>query len=233
VVELYYWPGLPGRGEFVRLLLEDAGIEYVDHARRADGMKRMLALIAGAGAGLAPFGPPFIVDGARTVAQTALILHHLATKHRLVPEDRAVEALQLQLTIADFIVEIHDTHHPIGGGLYYEDQKPEARRRAADFLAARLPKFLGWFERVLAAGDGKHLVTGVPSYADLSMFQVLAGLEYAFPNAFERIASDIPLLMELRDRVAERPRIAAYLASERRQAFNQHGLFRHYPELDP
>jgi glutathione S-transferase len=229
VVELYYWPEIQGRGELVRLALEDAGTPYVDVARGRGGVEKMLALMEGAAPGLAPFAPPFIRDGSRIVAQTALVLDYLAAPKGA---DARRQALQIQLTLADFIVEIHDTHHPIAGSLYYEDQRDEARRRAPIFLEERMPRFLGWLERTLARGDGEHVVAGVESYADLSTFQVLAGLGYAFPSAFERTASDIPLLMELHDRVAARPRIAAYLASPRRIRFNRMGIFRHYPELD-
>jgi glutathione S-transferase len=231
--ELFYWPGVPGRGEFVRLALEDAAAAYVDVARKS-GTASMTRLMAGAGPGLAPFGPPFLRSGRLVIAQTANILAWLAPRHRLVPAGDAarVHAHQLQLTIADFIVEIHDTHHPIAGGLYYEDQRPEAKRRAAVFLAERLPKFLGYFERAIERNDGKHMLGRGNTYVDLSMFQVMSGLAYAFPRAMAKLARRTRRLEALRERVAGRPRIAAYLQSERRIEFNQHGLFRHYPELD-
>jgi glutathione S-transferase len=154
-----------------------------------------------------------------------------------VPDDEGsrIAANQLQLTIADFVNEVHDTHHPIGTSLYYEDQKPEAKARAKGFIADRVPKFLGYFEAVLRANaksKGCHAIGRGLSYVDLSLFQVLVGLAYGFPKAVRRAEKDIPLLLALRDRVAERPRIKAYLASDRRIPFNEDGIFRRYPELD-
>jgi glutathione S-transferase len=239
--ELYYWPQIQGRGEFVRLLLEDAGADYVDVARlprsRGGGVQALMRILEGGGPGLRPFAPPFIKASDAVIAQTANILAFLAPRHDLVPpdEERRAEAHQLQLTIADAVAEAHDTHHPISGEKYYEDQKREARARATHFLKNRMPKFLRYFEDVLGRNrqsDGKCLVGAGHSYADLSMFQLLCGLQYAFPNAFARLGRETPRLLALRDRVAARPRIAAYLASERRIPFNERGIFRHYPELD-
>jgi len=232
--ELYYWPSIQGRGEFVRLVLEEAGAPYVDVARAKGGMEKMLALLARGADGVRPFAPPFLKAGKLIVFQTADICAFLAARHRLVPKDEAsrLHAHALQLTIADLVAEVHDAHHPIAGGLYYEDQKREAKKRAADFLRERLPKFLGYFERVLEENDCAHLIGRKLSYVDLSMFQVVEGLTYAFPRAMARIAPTIPLLRALRAGVAARPRIAAYLASPRREPFNEMGIFRHYPELD-
>jgi glutathione S-transferase len=232
--ELYYWPGIPGRGEFVRLALEQAAVPYVDVARRPNGMEAMMKLLERGANGLQPFAPPFLKSGDLVIAQTATILAYLGPRHGLVPRDdpSQLRAQQLQLTIADLVAEAHDTHHPIAGSLYYEDQKSEARKRSRIFVEERLPKYLGYFEQVLDRNDGQHLVGRALSYVDLSAFQVIAGLEYAFPNAMARQARRIPLLRRLHDRVAEQPRLAAYLASERRLPFNQEGIFRHYPELD-
>lgn len=236
--ELYYWPSIQGRGEFVRLALEDAGAPYVDVARlpakEGGGVAAMMKLMANPGDALQPYAPPFLRSGELLIAQTANILLYLAPRLGLVSGDEASRfaANQLQLTLADLVGEVHDTHHPIASSLYYEDQKPEAVRRAADFAKTRMPKLLGYFERVLERAGGEHFVGGAPSYVDLSVFQVIAGLEYAFPKATKRIAGTVPRLMELHARVAERPRIAAYLASPRRIAFNEQGIFRRYPELD-
>jgi glutathione S-transferase len=236
---LYYWPGIQGRGEFVRLALEEANAPYVDVGRTDGGMKAMMSIVEGAGgahggSGLVPFAPPFLVHGKLTIAQTANILLWLAPRHGLVPKDEAsrVAAHQLQLTVTDFVSEVHDTHHPIATFLYYEDQKPEAKRRTEGFLEKRLPKFLGYFERVLERGGGKYLVKRRFTYVDLSLFQMIAGLSYAFPKAMAKQKKKHPLLLSLHDRVAARPRIAAYLASPRRLPFNDHGIFRHYPELE-
>jgi glutathione S-transferase len=237
-IELYYWPGIPGRGEFVRLALEDAGAPYVDVARsRKNGMAAMGAILAGKSRGALPLAPPFVRVGGTVVSQTANILAFLAPRLRLVPSNpaRRAEVQQIQLTLADFVGEIHDTHHPIAGGLYYEDQRAAAKRRARDFVANRLPKYLGWLERILArnrSSAGRWLVGADRTYADLSTFHIVDGLRYAFPRAMAVQETKLPLLVALRDRVAERPRIAAYLGSSRRQPFNQMGIFRHYPELD-
>jgi glutathione S-transferase len=194
----------------------------------------MLKVLGTGDGSLEPYAPPFLRSGTLVIAQTANILAYLAPRHGLVADDEAsrVHANQLQLTLADLVAEAHDTHHPVAGGLYYEDQKREARRRAADFIAERLPKYLKYCERVLERNGGEFMVGRALSYVDLSMFQVLEGLRYAFPNALARLERRVPLLRSLRPRIAARPRLAAYLASERRIPFNEDGIFRHYPELD-
>ena len=235
VYRLYYWPEIQGRGEFVRLALEEAGAAYVDVARSGkSGMDAMLRLMEGEGVERPPFGPPFLGAGRLLIAQTANILMFLGGRHRLAPsnEEGRLFAHQLQLTIADLVAEVHDVHHPISSRLYFEDQRREAKRRAPEFLAHRAPKFLGYFERVLARGGKGFLVGARLTYPDLSLFQVVEGLRYAFPRAMARLERRLPLAVALHDRVAARPRIAAYLASERRIPFNQMGIFRHYPELD-
>ena len=232
---LYYWPSIQGRGEFVRLALEEAGAAYDDVARLKAGVPALTRFLQGGPGVRPPFAPPFLKAGKLVIAQTANILQWLAPRHGLVPKDEPgrIWAHQLQLTISDWLVEVHDTHHPMGGAFYYEDQKPESQRRAAHFAATRLPKFLGYFERLLPDRKGGGWLLGRTfSYADLSLFQVLAGLRYAFPRAMDRLATKHPRSAALHDRVASRPRVAAYLASPRRIAFNQHGIFRHYPELD-
>ncbi|HEY6146541.1 MAG TPA: glutathione S-transferase [Thermoanaerobaculia bacterium] len=236
-VELYYWPTIQGRGEFVRLLLEEAGADYVDVARAKGGMAAMMRFLSEKEPGALPFAAPFVKVGDAVVSQTANILAFLAPELGLVPDDEVhrAEASQIQLTIADFVGEVHDVHHPIAGSLYYEDQKKEAKRRAPLFLKERLPKYLGWLEDVLArnaTSGGQWLVGSDVTYADLSAFQVIDGLRYAFPRAMARLERRIPRLVALRDRVAALPRIEAYLASERRIPFNQQGIFRRYPELD-
>lgn len=235
--ELYYWPSIQGRGELIRLALEDAGASYVDVARRSaaegGGVAAMQKLMKSTPS-LEPFAPPFLRSGDLVIAQTANILLYLGPRLGLAPSDEAgrLHANQLQLTIADIYGEVHDTHHPIATGLYYEDQKPEAVRRATSFVRERAPKFLGYLERVLTKNGGHHMVGGASSYVDLSVFQVIEGLEYAFPRGMAALAPKIPHLRRLRDEVKARPRIAAYLASPRRLAFNENGIFRRYPELD-
>jgi glutathione S-transferase len=232
---LYYWPTIQGRGEFVRLALEEAAADYVDVARRgAAGMSAMLRLMESERVERPPFGPPFLGAGKLLIAQTANILLFLGPRHGLAPakEEGRLFAHQLQLTVADLVQEVHDVHHPISSRLYYEDQRREAKRRAPELLAHRVPKFLGYFERVLARGGKGFLLGGRLTYPDLSLFQVVEGLRYAFPRAMGRMERRLPRTVALRDEVAGRPRIAAYLASERRIPFNEMGIFRHYPELD-
>ena len=238
--ELYYWPSIQGRGEFIRLALEEGAADYVDVARLPEseggGRPAIARLLEDAGDGRTPFAPPILRVGKLLISQTANILLYLGPRLGLVPQSEAARlwAHQLQLTLSDLVVEAHDTHHPIAKSLYYEDQKPEALRRAADFRALRLPKFLGYFVRVLAANPGgdRYLVGKSLTYVDLSIFQVVAGLNYAFPRAMKGMSRKHPRLTALHQRVQERPRIAAYLASRRRIPFNEHGIFRHYPELD-
>jgi glutathione S-transferase len=234
--ELYYWPNIQGRGEFVRLALEEAGADYVDVARRPgkNGMPAMLALLDGKRVKHPPFAPPFLKCGKLLIGQTTNILLVLGARENLAPRQEAMRLWvnQLQLTIADLLVEAHDTHHPISVNLYYEDQRREAKQRAADFTAHRIPKFLRYFEEVLHRSGGPYVLGRRVTYADLSLFQIVEGLRYAFPKAMRRLEKKAPRLLALHDRVAARPRITAYLASERRIAFNEEGIFRHYPELE-
>ncbi len=237
--ELYYWPGIQGRGEFVRLALEDAGASYVDVAREQGpgrGVKALMAMLEGKASQRTPFAPPFLRDGEIVVSHVANILHYLGPKLKLAPGDEAggAYALGLQLTITDFVAEAHDTHHPISTDLYYEDQKKEAKARASAFLAHRVPKYLGYFERALRGNPAgpTRCVGDAFSYVDLSLFQVWAGLSYAFPRAFADAQARYPALAALAIQVAARPNVARYLASDRRVRFNESGIFRHYPELD-
>jgi glutathione S-transferase len=168
------------------------------------------------------------------IGQTANILLYLGARHGLAPkdEDGRLWANQLQLTIADLVAEVHDTHHPIASALYYEEQRPEAKRRSADFWKRRVPKYLGYFENVIARSGGPYFLGRRLGYVDLSLFQIVEGLRYAFPKRMKRSEKKVPRVIALRERVAKRPRVAAYLASERRIPFNEWGIFRHYRELD-
>lgn len=231
--ELYYWPTIQGRGEYVRLALEDAGADYIDAARRGNGENKMMKMMDTA-KGTPPFAPPFLKAGKLVIGQTANILLYLGPRHGLVPKAEAQRLWvhQLQLTIADFVVEIHDTHHPLGPTLYYEDQRPSAKKRTAEFWGERAPKFLGYFERLIDGSGGPYLNGRRLCYADLSLFQIVEGLRYAFPNNMKRFERNVPRVIDLHDRVADRPNIKAYLASDRRIPFNEDGIFRHYPALD-
>jgi len=234
--ELYYWPSIQGRGEFVRLALEDAGADYLDVARGAKGMAAMMRFMESRSVKNPPFAPPFLKAGKLVIAQTANILFFLGPRLGLAPKNEPgrLWAHQLQLTIADWVAEAHDTHHPISGSLYYEDQKREAKRRAADFTAERMPKFFDYFEGILQRNSkGSEFLLGRQlSYIDLSLFQMIEGLRYAFPKAMKKLEKKYRRALALRDRVAARPRIARYLDSPRRIPFNQEGIFRSYPELE-
>jgi len=234
--ELYYWDGLQGRGEYVRLALEEAGADYVDVARTDGGSDKMMDFMHGKRGSEMPFAPPFLKDGDLVVSHVANVLFYLGPKLGLAPKDEngRIFANGLQLTIADFVMEVHDTHHPISTMDYYEDQKDEAKARSKAFLKNRVPKFVGYFERIIAAnpaGSG-YTVGDALTYVDLSLFQIAEGLAYAFPRAMKNFDDRYPNVAKLRDVVRERPNIKAYLASKRRLAFNESGIFRHYPELD-
>ena len=230
--QLFYWPGIQGRGEFVRLALEDAGASYDDVARKSGGMGRVTAMMDKEKR--PPFAPPFLKAGRLVIAQAAEILFYLGPKLKLAPRAEADRLWlhQLQLTVTDFVKEIHDTHHPLGGEFYYEDAKPEAKRFTENFLAERAPKYLGYFDTVIKKSGGPYLLGRRVSYGDLSLFQLIEGLRYAFPKAMKRIERDVPRVVAVHDKVAERPGIKKYLASPRRIPFNESGIFRRYPELD-
>ena len=234
--ELYYWPGIQGRGEFVRLALEHAGIPYTDIARGPGGIDKLIEFLEDENIPHTPYAPPFIRAGDLIIGQTANILLYLGKHHALAPADEAgrLWTHQLQLTVIDVVVEAHDAHHPVAGELYYEDQKKEAKRRAKNFCENRIPKYLDYFEKVLVANpDSDQFTVGnTLTYVDLSLFQVVAGLRYAFPNTMARLEKDWPLLIALHDRIEQSPELNDYLSSERRIPFNEEGIFRHYPELD-
>ncbi len=232
--ELYYWPTIQGRGEYVRLALEDAGVDYIDVARRGERGVDAMTKMMQARRGTPSFAPPFLKVGPLVIGQTANILLYLGSRHGLAPRAEAgrLWVHQLQLTISDLVLEIHDTHHPLGPSLYYEEQKRPAKQRSDGFWKERVPKYLGYFERLLDNSSGAYITGRRATYADLSLFQIVEGLQYAFPKRMKKFQRKIPGLMNLRDRVAERPNIKAYLTSERRIAFNEDGIFRHYKALD-
>ncbi|MEE2951513.1 MAG: glutathione S-transferase [Pseudomonadota bacterium] len=239
-LDLYYWPMIPGRGEFVRLVLEVADVDYRDVARLpvedGGGIDAMMAVVKSGIGGKMPFAPPFIVDGDRLISQTAECCIYVAERNGLAPRDESLRlfARSLALTTADFVAEIHDVYHPVGTGLYYEEQKPEAKRRAEAFRQERLPKFLNWYERVLTANPKgpDWLVGDRLSYVDLGLFQSIEGLGYAFPKRMASASDSWPMVMALVARLREDHRLRDYLSSDRRMAFNEDGIFRYYPELD-
>src|SRR6195952_5633483 len=235
--QLYYWPTIQGRGEYVRLALEEAGCGYTDVARHGHGMgamSKMLEAEKGKGTATPPLAPPFLKAGKLVIGQTANILLYLGSRHGLAPkaEPGKLWVHQLQLTITDLVQEVHDTHHPLGSSLYYEDQKAAAKKRSDEFWTARVPKYLGYFEELLATNGGAYVTGRRLTYVDLSLFQIVEGLRYAFPKRMKTFEPEIPGLVGLRDRVAARPNIKAYLASDRRIAFNEDGIFRRYKALD-
>jgi len=230
---LYYWPFIQGRGEYVRLALEDAGADYDDVARGGDGMAAMMRMME-ARKGTPPFAPPFLKAGKLVIGHTANILLYLGARHGLAPKAEGGKSWVhgMQLTITDFVLEIHDTHHPLGPSLYFEDQRAPAKKRTEEFWKERVPKYLGYFEELMEVGGGAYITGRRATYVDLSLFQLIAGLRYAFPNRMKAFERKVPHLVELHDRVAARPNIKTYLASERRIPFNEQGIFRRYKELD-
>ena len=230
--DLWYWPGAPGRGEFVRVALEAAGIDYVDRVRE-EGVQALVDDLEQR-SGIRPFAPPYLTDGDITIAQVAHIVTWLADRHGFGAEEERgnLELIMLQLTITDITAEAHDVHHPIADALYYEDQKDAALRVAEDFRETRMPKFFRYFEDALSATEGPFVLGGNWSHVDTSLFQLVEGLRYAFPQRMKAIEGDYPKLIACRDAVAQLDGIKAYLASDRRMAFNEDGIFRHYPELD-
>jgi len=230
--ELYYWPSIQGRGEYVRLSLEEAGADYTDVARGRRGVAAMMKMMEAKNT--PPFAPPFLKAGQLVIGQTANILFYLGSRHGLAPKAEASRLWlhQLQLTVTDFVSEVHDTHHPLGPSLYYEDQKALAKKRTGEFWSERVPKYLGYFERLLKDNGGGYVTGRRLSYVDLSMFQLVEGLRYAFPKRMKAFERKIPGLVDLHDRVAARPNVKAYLASDRRIPFNEDGIFRRYKALD-
>ncbi len=230
--KLWYWPSLQGRGEFVRLALEGAEIAYEDCARGV-GEEGLLADLNDR-TGRTPFAPPYLELDGLVIAQVANILMYLGERHGLAPSNMADRLWlnQLQLTIADFVAEVHNVHHPVAMMDYYDDQKPEAARAAKQFREARMPKYLGHFEDAAQANTGDWLIDHKWSYADTSLFQVIEGLRYMFPKRMKTLEPDYPNLVRIHDQVAALPGIKAYLKSDRRVAFNTDGIFRAYPELD-
>jgi glutathione S-transferase len=230
--ELYYWPSIQGRGEYVRLALEEAGADYTDAARGARGVAAMMKMMGAKNT--PPFAPPFLKAGQIVIGQTANILFYLGSRHGLAPKAEAGRLWlhQLQLTVTDFVSEVHDTHHPLGPSLYYENQKAPAKKCTDEFWSERVPKYLGYFEQLLKDNGGGYVTGRRLSYVDLSMFQLVEGLRYAFPRRMKAFEGKIPGLVDLHDRVAARPNIKAYLASDRRIPFNEDGIFRRYKALD-
>ncbi|KAL8377496.1 hypothetical protein RB595_008259 [Gaeumannomyces hyphopodioides] len=239
---LIYWPGFPGRGEFVRIALEEAGIAYKDTAHQVDGMSVMQAQLAGDDKNPPVFAVPALRHGDVLISQTPNILQYLGEVAGLAPTAAAGGAGRhhvhaLALTALDgFGDEVHGTHHPVDVAAYYDDQRAEALRYARVYVGGRLPKFLAYFEGVLAAptsGAGPWLYGGRLTYADLALYHGLDGVHFAFPKAVAKAkeSGKYGRVFALYDAVKERPNIKAYLASERRQKYSD-GLFRYYPELD-
>ena len=230
---LWYWPSIQGRGEFVRLPMEAAGIAYEDCARVDDGEHVLLADMA-ARRGRTPFAPPYLVNDGLVIAQVANILMYLGERHDVAPSNIADRLWlnELQLTIADMVAETHNVHHPVAMMDYYDEQKAEAMRAAAQFREERMPKFLAYFEHAVLANPGDWLIDHRWTYVDTSLFQLVDGLRYMFPKRMATLETDYPSVVRIRDQVADLPGIRAYLKSPRRLPFNQDGIFRHYPELD-
>ncbi|KAL1639271.1 hypothetical protein SLS58_008113 [Diplodia intermedia] len=250
--ELLYHPGIPGRGEYIRLVLEAAGTPYSEPAREKGkaGYDAVLATCSPSSTGDADGNPPVFAppalrvpgagrDGkALVIAQTPNIIQYLAPKVGLAPADEAdaLHASQIMLTALDLSNETHDSHHPIAVSLYYEDQKDAAKQRAKDFRENRIPKFFSYFERSLKgneeSGGGKYLVGDKLTHADTTVWQVIDGLLFAFPKELEARKEEFPLIFgKFYPGIKEEKGLKEYLASDRRLKYSQ-GLYRHYPELD-
>ncbi|CAK7212226.1 hypothetical protein SCUCBS95973_001388 [Sporothrix curviconia] len=247
--KLIYWPGLPGRGEHVRLAFEEAGVAYEDTAMHEGAVQQVLAQIStdnlatGSAPNVPPLAPPVLQHGDLTISQTSNILMYLAPQLNLASSGSDPHAIYrlnaLALTALDGLSnEVHDCHHPICTALYFADQRTEAIRCSKQYVKERLPKFLGYFERVLmaqAARDAanKWLYGAELTYADLVLFQCLNGTSHQFPRAVKQLRDGgaHERLFAHYDAVQQRPNIAAYLASERRQAYGE-GIYRYYKELD-
>lgn len=244
--ELLYWPTVPGRGEHVRLAFEAANVPYNDISNDEDDIKLLLSHTSDKNYGDSinppPFAPPLLRHGDLLISQTSNILLYLASKLDLVPSQEEdpngiyfINALAL--TALDGLSnEAHDTHHPIDISLYYEDQKEEAKRRATNYTRTRLPKFLGYFERVLsgeAIQGGKWLYGGRLTYADLVLFQTVDGVTHAFPKAVGKLkkGGEYNKVFALVDQVRGLENIKSYLESGRRKPYGQ-GIYRYYEELD-
>lgn len=192
-----------------------------------------------------PFAPPALripgegPDGKPLlIYQTPSILSYLGDKLDLAGSNEAEKSwiLSHTLTALDLNNEAHDTHHPIAVAKYYEEQKEESLKKSTDFREARIPKFLGYFERVLKGneeqGKGKYLVGSKLSFADTTLWHVLSGLLFAFPKEMEARKAEFELLFgTFYNSVKEASGVKEYLASGKRKPFSM-GVFRHYPELD-
>jgi glutathione S-transferase len=229
--QLWYWPNIPGRGEFVRLALEAAEVEYEDMAREK-GAEALIEDLQSRG-GIRPFAPPYLViDDDLCIGQTANILAVLADRHDFGAGELDVDLqlIQLQLDVTDIVAEVHNVHHPLAGSLYYSDQMDAAYEAAQHFRDERIPKFLDHFERALEENGGPYMLGDTWTHVDTSLFQLMEGLDYMFPNRMREL--DYPRLELCRQAVMEIDGIEAYLASDRRLPFNEDGIFRYYPELD-
>ncbi|EJU05030.1 glutathione S-transferase C-terminal-like protein [Dacryopinax primogenitus] len=246
---LHYWGGIPGRGEYVRLAFEYAGVSYTDSNDSAKLLKTLRSTSP------SHFAPPMLeLPNGKILSQTPAILNYLAPKLGLAGEkgnllknaveddDEREEAEfersivnQLVLTALDLCVEAHDSHHPIASSLYYEDQKQEALRRAEDFLKLRIPKYLAHFEETLRKNkvSHSHLVGKTTTTADLVLFHVVDGLLYAFPRRMGALdkGGKYKRVLKLHEKIMAEGGIKEYVESGRRRKFGV-GLFRHYPELD-
>jgi len=231
-LQLWYWPSIPGRGEFIRLPLEAAGVPYRDMARElgADALMEDMEKRQGH----RPFAPPYIVDGGLVIGQVAHILTVLSDRHGFGAGElsRDLQLIQLQLDITDVVEEVHSVHHPLGVGKYYEEQKEAALIRAKEFREERMVKWLNHFEHELSLEGGPFVLGERWSHVDTSLSQLLRGLAYAFPRRSAALQGRYPRLQACREAVANLPGVAAYRASDRCIPFNKDGIFRHYPELD-
>lgn len=234
---LYYWPSIPGRGEFVRLVLEALGAPYRDVAREEsveEGSALVQKMRQQAPFARRHFAPPLLEGDGVVLSQTPVICSWLGERHGLIPdgEQARVEGRVWQATIADIVNEVHALHHPIATSLYFEDQREEARRATREFCEERLDTWLEHLEGGISE-EGPFLFGATLSHVDCALFQLVRGLRYALPGPMQARHTNIPRLSALCEAVAAQDRIARYLESARCIPFNEDGIFRHYPELLP
>jgi len=224
--QILYWPAKDadgkvaagaGRAEYLRVLFEEAGVPYQDVTAglRAFFWQNLEAQPYPA------LAPPAIRKNNFILGQTAVCAKRLAMEFGFYPtdEDDAAHAEQIVTTVHEYIAEGRSAFHPVKNTMSYHDQKEEAKPYIAAFKADRLPRYMTNFERFLKAnrGGGGFFVGDSLSYVDLQVMVMLQVTRSQFPDAWE--ALDAKLLKDHLAQMEARPRIKAYLLSDRKQPF--------------